>query len=116
MTANPRVRPLTRPGPPQADLSEAARSAWAKYDRPSDGWMPLWRHLADSAAVADQLWDSWLPGSVRRLLTETLPGGEADALRLVRFVGATHDVGKATPAFACQVELLADRMRQRGLE
>lgn len=29
-------------------LSIAARSAWAKYDHGSDGYLPLWRHMADS--------------------------------------------------------------------
>ncbi|MFF0752681.1 CRISPR-associated helicase Cas3' [Streptomyces sp. NPDC004267] len=91
-------------------------SVWAKYDRDSDGWLPLWQHLEDSAAVAGLLWDRWLPASVRRLIGEALPGGETDGRCLAVWLAGVHDIGKATPAFACQVEQLADRMRLHGLE
>ncbi|MFC9595700.1 CRISPR-associated helicase Cas3' [Streptomyces sp. NPDC056944] len=72
--------------------------------------------MDDSAAVAGMLWDEWIPAQVRRLIGEVLPGGEADGRRLVMWLAAVHDIGKATPAFACQVEPLADRMRDVGLE
>lgn len=101
---------------PFARLPSAARSAWAKHDRKTDGWLPLWRHMADSAAVAGKLWEAWLPGNVKALVADTLPEGEADARRLVGFLAGVHDVGKATPAFACQVDQLADRMRAAGLD
>ncbi|MFE5302016.1 CRISPR-associated helicase Cas3' [Streptomyces sp. NPDC056632] len=91
-------------------------SVWAKHDAGSDGWLPLWQHLEDSAAVAGFLWDRWLPAGVRGLIGAALPGGEADGRRLVVWLAGVHDVGKATPAFACQVEQLADRMRLQGLE
>ncbi|MGW6454440.1 type I-E CRISPR-associated protein Cse1/CasA [Streptomyces sp. NPDC055078] len=97
-------------------LSAAARSAWAKHDRKSDGWMPLWRHMADSGKVAGKLWAEWLPESVKSQIAEALPGGQKDAALLVTFLAATHDIGKITPAFACQVEQLAGRMRDCGLE
>ncbi|MFD4390647.1 CRISPR-associated helicase Cas3' [Streptomyces sp. NPDC058486] len=89
---------------------------WGKHDRDSDGWLPLWQHMEDSAAVAGMLWDRWLPCSVRRLIGRALPGGEADGRVLAVWLAAVHDIGKATPAFACQVEGLADRMRAGGLE
>ncbi|MEG3626596.1 CRISPR-associated helicase Cas3' [Streptomyces sp. C6-003] len=72
--------------------------------------------MEDSAAVAGRLWDEWLPRSVRRLVGDVLPEGEADGRRLVVWLAGIHDVGKATPAFACQVEGLAQAMRDRGLE
>ncbi|MFE9387570.1 CRISPR-associated helicase Cas3' [Streptomyces sp. NPDC007025] len=72
--------------------------------------------MEDSAAVAGLLWDWWLPVSVRRLIASGLPGGEADARSLVVWLAGVHDIGKATPAFACQVEQLAGRMREQGLE
>lgn len=97
-------------------LSAAARSVWAKHDRDTGDWLPLWRHMADSAAVADRLWDEWLPRQVRRLIAAALPGGEDDARRLAVWLAATHDIGKATPAFACQVEELAAAMRRTGLD
>ncbi|MFE4174203.1 CRISPR-associated helicase Cas3' [Streptomyces sp. NPDC056909] len=72
--------------------------------------------MEDSAAVAGLLWDHWLPVGVRGLVAEVLPGGVDDARRLVVWLAAVHDIGKATPAFACQVDALADRMRAEGLE
>lgn len=96
-------------------LSDAAASVWAKSTRHDTGWLPLWRHLDDSAAVAGELWDRWLPAASRRLITESLPDGDADGRRLAVWLAGVHDVGKATPAFAVQVRGLAERMRDRGL-
>lgn len=91
-------------------------AVWGKHDRDADGWLPLWQHMEDAAAVAGLLWDEWLPGSVRRLIGAALPGGEGDGRLLAVWLAGVHDIGKATPAFACQVESLADRMRRAGLE
>ncbi|MGV9251442.1 CRISPR-associated helicase Cas3' [Streptomyces sp. NPDC003697] len=99
-----------------ARLGRPALSVWAKHERDSDRWLPLWRHMEDSAAVAGRLWDEWLPLSVRKLIAEALPDGEADARQLVVWLAGVHDIGKATPAFACQVEQLAQVMRGHGLE
>ncbi|WP_420830792.1 type I-E CRISPR-associated protein Cse1/CasA [Actinomadura graeca] len=99
-----------------SELSEGARQVWAKHDRDEDDWLPLWRHLADSGAVAALLWDQWLPVQVQDVIAASLPGGAEDARRLVVWSAATHDIGKATPAFACQVEVLADGMRRAGLD
>ncbi|WP_078866106.1 type I-E CRISPR-associated protein Cse1/CasA [Streptomyces sp. NRRL S-1448] len=101
---------------PFGRLSAAAREVWAKSDPRTDSWLPLWRHMADSGAIAERLWESWIPRSIRELVAEALPSGEADALTLVRFLASAHDSGKATPAFACQVESLASRMRDVGLD
>lgn len=89
---------------------------WAKHDRDGEGWLPLWRHMEDSAAAAALLWDRWLPSNVQPLIAEALPQGLSDARSLVVWLAAVHDIGKATPAFACQVESLSDRMRDEGLE
>lgn len=97
-------------------LGAPARAVWAKHDRDTDGWLPLWRHIEDTAAVAGLLWDRWLPMGVRRLIAEALPDGEADARAMAVWLAGVHDIGKATPAFACQVEQLADTMRDHGLE
>ncbi|MEV8034785.1 CRISPR-associated helicase Cas3' [Streptomyces sp. NPDC086182] len=72
--------------------------------------------MEDSAAVAGLLWDEWLPVGVRRLIAEVLPEGEADGRKLAVWLAGVHDIGKATPAFACQVDQLADVMRAQGLE
>jgi len=99
-------------------LGDAARSVWGKTDRSGMspvGWLPLWRHLADSADVAGRLWDHWLSPAVRRRIADELPGGDADARTLAVWLAGVHDIGKATPAFACQAYALAERMRDRGL-
>ncbi|MEU2435944.1 type I-E CRISPR-associated protein Cse1/CasA [Streptomyces rubradiris] len=106
----------SHPKPDARALSAAARSTWAKHDRKTDGWLPLWRHMLDSASVAGKLWEDWLPASVKRLVSEPLPGGGDEAARLVGFLSGSHDIGKCTPAFACQVEQLAERMRDNGLD
>ncbi|WP_089227255.1 CRISPR-associated helicase/endonuclease Cas3 [Actinacidiphila glaucinigra] len=72
--------------------------------------------MEDSAAVAGLLWDRWLPAAVRRVVAEPFAGDEGDARRLLVWLAGIHDVGKATPAFACQVDGLADVMRAAGLE
>ncbi|MEU5885009.1 CRISPR-associated helicase Cas3' [Spirillospora sp. NPDC047279] len=96
-------------------LSGAARSVWAKHDRDTEDWLPLWVHLADSGAVAALLWEEWLPSQVRDVISAALPGGAEDARLLVVWSAATHDIGKATPSFAAQVEPLAERMCRQGL-
>lgn len=99
-------------------LTDAARSVWGKTDRKGTspvGWLPLWRHLADAADVAGQLWDHWLSPAVRRLIADELPGGDTDARTLAVWLAGVHDIGKATPAFACQAYPLAARMRDHGL-
>ena len=100
----------------RARLQGPVLKVWAKHDRDSDAWLPLWRHMEDSAAVAGLLWDEWLPLSVCKLIADELPDGAEDARRLAVWLAGVHDIGKATPAFACQVELLAQAMRADGLE
>ncbi|WP_225844908.1 CRISPR-associated helicase Cas3' [Streptomyces sp. HPF1205] len=97
-------------------LSKAARRTWGKHDRDTEDWLPLRQHMADSAAVAGKLWDEWLPRNIRELVAEVLPTGMDDGRRLAVWLAASHDIGKATPAFACQVDGLANRMRRAGLD
>ncbi|HEX6498463.1 MAG TPA: CRISPR-associated helicase Cas3' [Micromonosporaceae bacterium] len=106
------------------ELSNAARSAWGKTDRTGTslvGWLPLWRHLADTADVAARLWDHWLSPAVRRRIADEVPGGDADGRTLAMWLAGIHDIGKATPAFAMQASFLphtsalVERMRDHGL-
>lgn len=96
-------------------LSVAARSVWAKSPNGDGAWLPLWQHMDDSADVAGLLFDHWLaPGVVARLADEL--GGQRESARAaVCFLAGMHDLGKATPAFAVQHDLLAQRMRECGL-
>ncbi|ACU72797.1 CRISPR-associated protein, Cse1 family [Catenulispora acidiphila DSM 44928] len=98
------------------DLSAATRSAWAKSDPDSGQSLSLIRHLADSAAIAEHLWDQWLPDHVKSLIAEGLPEGLVDGRTLAVWLAGTHDIGKLTPAFACQCEPLAQAMRECGLD
>lgn len=99
-------------------LGEPARSVWAKswpMHRPEiEEWAPLWRHLRDAAAMAGRLWDEWLPRTVRDLIARAA-GGDDAGRTLVVFLAGVHDIGKATPAFAVQVDVLRDEMHQAGL-
>ncbi|MGK5533117.1 type I-E CRISPR-associated protein Cse1/CasA [Streptomyces sp. URMC 129] len=107
---------LTGPSDPFSRLSVAARAVWGKYDRKTVSWLSLRQHMADSAAVAGRLWEAWVPDHVRRTVAEALPEGEADARRLLVWLAAAHDIGKSTPAFCCQVDELAESMRDAGLD
>lgn len=93
-------------------LSARLRSCWAKSDDEQRS-LSLVAHGADSSAVAGYLFDNWLPRSVRRLVADGRTDDEARAL--VQWLAASHDVGKASPAFACQVEYLANAIRDTGL-
>ncbi|MET9111924.1 HD domain-containing protein [Streptomyces zhihengii] len=67
-------------------------SVWAKHDEHSAGWLPLWRHMEDSAAVAERLWEEWLPLSVRRLISGVLPRVPEEPAVLVVAAIAEHYV------------------------
>ena len=69
--------------------------------------LPLMQHMADSGAVAGRLWDDWLPRAVRESFQSVL--GDS-ARSVLQFLAATHDVGKASPAFAAKVPVLATVM------
>ncbi|UGT59940.1 CRISPR-associated helicase Cas3' [Nocardia asteroides] len=94
-------------------LSSATMSAWAKTDR-DGGRLSLVRHLADSAEVAKLVWDEWLPPHTRRAMSANL--GDEEGRAVLCWLAAVHDLGKLTPAFACQVRDLAETMADRGLK
>lgn len=97
-----------------ATLGVEARTLWGKWDHENQTAMPLSRHLADTASVAGLLWDHWLPVNVRQVICGGL--SDADGRVLLTWLAAAHDLGKATPAFAVQVENLADRLRDKGFQ
>jgi CRISPR-associated endonuclease/helicase Cas3 len=96
-------------------------SVWAKTDRDRadprvvTGWLPLHEHLADTAAVAGLLVDHWVSPQALARIARDVGGDTGDVRRLVTWLAAVHDVGKASPAFAVQHAGLADAMRRRGL-
>lgn len=87
-------------GPDDAKVwGAAARSVWGKTDKLLVASLSLVQHLEDAAGVAGLLWDTWVPFIVRQRLAEAV-GDDASARTLTVFLAGTHDIGKATPAFA----------------
>ena len=80
-------------------------SLWAKKEERESGfyWLPLRVHLTDTMNVSRWLWTNWLSDSQRLYCTNSLslPDDEV-SLNLAVFLGAVHDIGKATPAFQIQ--------------
>ena len=90
---------MGRDGEKNLELSPQAQSIWAKSDYGiGEGWLPLYVHAADTCGVIAHLWDCWLPEGTRRVISEPI-GSEEIARKLVCFLGAAHDIGKATPVF-----------------
>lgn len=102
------------------ERSAQAHSIWAKSGT-IDGYLSLPQHLADSACVAEWLWDNWVSGSLKSTLSNlwSLPSDEVKKLYI--FLSGTHDVGKATVSFAIQLSgtekfnYLLPPMEQAGL-
>lgn len=87
--------------------------AWAKFDPHSDEWLPLYAHLEDTAEVARHLFATWFSPSQRAMLSNVF-GDERLAHGLAIWLGAAHDVGKATSAFAQQAPSCRARMEDVG--
>lgn len=81
-------------------LSRCARSLWAKSDYGiGEEWLPLFVHMHDSFDAIARLWGAWMPGGVKKMLAQECSMSEEDLRSLVGFLGAVHDIGKATPVF-----------------
>lgn len=88
-------------------LSEQAVSLWAKTSNNlgDTSWLPLVVHMSDSCGTSLRLWDVWLPHSTQDLIVAGMnnedgtKGSLDQARRLVAFLAAAHDLGKAIPAF-----------------
>ncbi|MBN1891901.1 MAG: CRISPR-associated helicase Cas3' [Clostridiales bacterium] len=83
--------------------SDKSNALWAK--KAKDGqllWLPLTVHMKDSAYVARQLWKEWLPDGVKWIIATNL-SNDVDAERLVIFLAAAHDIGKAIPLFQAKI-------------
>jgi len=94
-------------------------STWAKSACNELGdvtrWLPLHQHLDDTAGVAGQLVDNWVSPQVLARIARDLDGSVAAVRALACWLAGVHDVGKASPAFASKVPVLADQMRRDGL-
>lgn len=103
---------------------------WAKK-REVDGrllWLPLRQHLEDTRNVAGLLWEHWLGEGQKKLVKtalETAHSKDDLSKRLIQFLAASHDIGKATPAFQTQAGYansrdldlrLLERLERAGFE
>lgn len=102
---------------------------WAKKSE-RDGkffWLPLSQHLEDTCQVAGLLWEHWMSYGQKELILQSIgEQGNPDAGRqLMQFLGSTHDLGKATPAFqktpsrsisADLENVLFERLERAGFE
>ena len=80
---------------------KAQDALWAKKDEVSGvlKWLPLMQHLEDTVGVAIQLWNHWLAKGTKQTIYNGTSIDEEQAINLVAFLAASHDIGKATPAF-----------------
>lgn len=84
------------------ELSIETKNLWGKkkVDKVTkeEKWLPLIVHLLDTQNTIEYLYNNWLNDSQRRILKEA-NNSDNEILKLVKFVGGIHDIGKATPAF-----------------
>lgn len=76
---------------------------WAKKSLGIDGmpkWLPLYQHLLDTQFIIIMLYKMYLSDHQRNIIKSTITdSSDESAEKLVKFIGITHDIGKATPAF-----------------
>lgn len=102
---------------------------WAKKNNDSDSmrWLPLQQHIIDSFNVSGLLWEHWFSEHQKSIIIESLSEkSEDEAKKLVQFLGAVHDIGKAIPSFQSKKstfsgvmdidELLLEKLEQSGFE
>lgn len=101
-------------------------SFWAKKDDKSGQlkWISLSDHLKDTCEVAKKLWDLWLDEGQRAMIIRSIsPSSEELARATLIFLAATHDEGKASPAFQAMGffhrpsdidQALVDRLEREG--
>lgn len=91
-------------------VSQEYKFLAAKTDpHDSSQWLPLWMHALDTAGIMEYLVTMWLPEAVRinigleeSLLTAT-----------AKFLGITHDIGKATALFQSTILQFLPEARAR---
>ena len=103
-------------------------SFWAKKHE-SNGvykWLPLKQHLIDVMEVSGMLWHHWISRGQKELIMSSMDSSSEEvAYQLVKFLGASHDLAKATYVFQAKLgfnnsndldQELIDRLRKEGFE
>ena len=82
-------------------LSDEKAEYLAGKTDPNDSslWLPLWMHLRDTAEIMDRLVRRWLPDSTKH----SFGMSEEKLASLARFLGYSHDIGKATVLFQTNI-------------
>ena len=91
------------------NIKRMAYSLWAKKNV-QDGqpmWLPLIVHLMDTKNVIGWLYNHWIDDGQREVMRENFDS-EEKLLKFIRFLGAVHDIGKATPAFQTKKSYIRD--------
>lgn len=103
-------------------IEEISKYLWAKISTDGILWLPLHIHMRDSADASEYLWKNWLSKSTRNLISNSmmLESDDEKLLQFIRFLAASHDLGKASPAFqikasSTNAKFLVNRVRECGL-
>ena len=92
-------------------MLENARLLAGKTDPENTSlWLPLWMHLWDTAGIMERLVRYWVPESTKRAMGFQ---DEEALLATARFLGGTHDIGKATVVFQANILRALPEARQR---
>lgn len=77
---------------------------WAKTsdDPSSSKWLPISVHSFDTMYVSTHLWEEWVPRHTREIIESGIQDNRLGAIDLLKFLSASHDIGKAIPAFQRQ--------------
>lgn len=77
------------------------RALCAKTDRTDKyRWLPLWMHMTDTAGVMEYLCRHWMDESTRAAIGIN---DKEELIKYCKFLGMTHDLGKATTLFQYQI-------------
>ena len=89
---------------------------WAKKNRDKNNipqWLPLKTHLNDTREVMGFLWEHYLSRGVKDLIMKSMKTNiydkESLAKNLCMFLGAVHDIGKASPYFQLKESFKRDK-------
>lgn len=89
---------------------------WAKKNRDKNNmpqWLPLKTHLNDTRETMGFLWEHYLSQGVKDLIKNSMKTDTYDKERLAKnlcmFLGAVHDIGKASPYFQLKESFRRDK-------
>lgn len=88
---------------------------WAKKNRDKNNlpvWLPLKTHLNDTKEAMAFLWEHWLSDGVKKFIINSIEAEIDDREDFTKhtamFLGAVHDIGKASPYFQLKKSFKGD--------